>query len=143
MPPHIVPSLSKTFIALHDERCFKGYDADKFSRRAGYLLGEINAVHPFRKGNGRTQREFLRLLAMHSGHDIKWSRISHGEMYSASHRSFQHGDNAQLEVVLRKAMIGENREQESRDRVQRRGDSYRSSVQPRQRERDHRPDHEY
>jgi cell filamentation protein len=28
------------------------------------ILDNINYLHPFREGNGRTQREFLRLLAL-------------------------------------------------------------------------------
>jgi cell filamentation protein len=35
---------------------------EEFSKRAGHFLGEINAVHPFREGNGRSQREFIRTL---------------------------------------------------------------------------------
>ncbi|UZM97431.1 Fic family protein [Lysinibacillus sp. MHQ-1] len=27
-------------------------------------MAEINVLHPFREGNGRTQTEFIRLLAM-------------------------------------------------------------------------------
>ena len=28
------------------------------------ILDNVNYLHPFREGNGRTQREFLRLLAL-------------------------------------------------------------------------------
>jgi cell filamentation protein len=31
------------------------------------ILDNINYLHPFREGNGRTQREFLRLLALEKG----------------------------------------------------------------------------
>jgi len=27
-------------------------------------MAELNAIHPFREGNGRTVREFIRLLAL-------------------------------------------------------------------------------
>lgn len=36
----------------------------------------VNQVHPFREGNGRTQREFVRALARESGHDIDWHRVT-------------------------------------------------------------------
>lgn len=31
------------------------------------ILENVNYLHPFREGNGRTQREFLRLLALEKG----------------------------------------------------------------------------
>ena len=31
------------------------------------ILDNINYLHPFREGNGRAQREFLRLLALDKG----------------------------------------------------------------------------
>lgn len=31
------------------------------------ILDNVNYLHPFREGNGRTQREFLRLLALERG----------------------------------------------------------------------------
>jgi fido (protein-threonine AMPylation protein) len=34
-----------------------------FTERLTYYLGEINAIHPFREGNGRAQRAFFRQLA--------------------------------------------------------------------------------
>jgi hypothetical protein len=36
----------------------------EFCDRAAYYMGEFNAVYPFRDGNGRTQREFIRQLAL-------------------------------------------------------------------------------
>ena len=31
------------------------------------ILDNVNFLHPFREGNGRTQREFLRLIALEKG----------------------------------------------------------------------------
>jgi cell filamentation protein len=31
------------------------------------ILDNVNYLHPFREGNGRTQREFLRMLALEKG----------------------------------------------------------------------------
>ena len=39
--------------ALHDEGCLRGLDHDTFVGRLAYYLGEVNALHPFRDGNGR------------------------------------------------------------------------------------------
>lgn len=35
----------------------------EFSMRAAYYIFELNMIHPFREGNGRSIREFIRQLA--------------------------------------------------------------------------------
>jgi len=52
-----------------------GLDQATFSARAADLYGDINALHPFREGNGRTQRAFLSQLAASAGYSISWSRM--------------------------------------------------------------------
>jgi cell filamentation protein len=42
-------------------------DKKRLSRKLAEILDNINYLHPFREGNGRTQREFLRLLAKEKG----------------------------------------------------------------------------
>lgn len=37
------------------------------SEKLAEILDSVNYLHPFREGNGRTQREFLRLLALEKG----------------------------------------------------------------------------
>lgn len=42
-------------------------DKVQLTYKLAEILDNINYLHPFREGNGRTQREFLRLLAMEKG----------------------------------------------------------------------------
>ncbi len=74
----------KIFDQLAKEDHLRGLDADAFSQRAGYYLGEINALHPFREGNGRVQREFIGQIASKAGYHISWSAVSRSEMTCAS-----------------------------------------------------------
>lgn len=37
------------------------------SERLAYYLGEINMIHPFREGNGRTQRIYIEQLCLNNG----------------------------------------------------------------------------
>lgn len=39
-------------------------DTQQLSYKLAEILDNVNYLHPFREGNGRTQREFLRLLAL-------------------------------------------------------------------------------
>lgn len=47
-------------------------------------LGEVNAIHPFREGNGRTQRVFFEQLAKDAGFRIEWQRMNPGRNVEAS-----------------------------------------------------------
>jgi cell filamentation protein len=79
-------------------------DADAFACRAAYYLGELNAIHPFREGNGRTQREFIRQLAAEAGHRINWSRIGREQMVAASIESHSLGKNDAFAALILSAM---------------------------------------
>jgi len=100
---HIVSNLERTFEKLKREAHLSGADLERFTERAAYFLGEINAIHPFRDGNGRAQREFLRELGARNGWEFDWSRISQREMIEASRLSLRIG-NTGLENVLRAAL---------------------------------------
>jgi cell filamentation protein len=51
-------------------------DVRAFAAAAGEYLGLLNHAHPFREGNGRTQRELLRLVARDHGYTLNWSGTS-------------------------------------------------------------------
>ena len=67
-------------------------------------MGELNAIHPFRDGNGRTQREFIRQLALKNGCSLNWSRVTRAAMTEASIKSFQEADNSGLATILETAI---------------------------------------
>lgn len=76
------------FSGLKGEHYLAGLDKDSFIKRLAYYFSEINALHPFREGNGRSQREFIRSLALKNGYLIHFDRISKSKMISASQKSF-------------------------------------------------------
>lgn len=82
------------------EHYLRGLPADQFTARAAYYLGELNALHPFREGNGRTQRAFLSALAREAGYQLAWERVSPESMVAASVLSLFRGDNSGFERIL-------------------------------------------
>jgi cell filamentation protein len=42
-------------------------DKSQIAEKLAEILDNVNYLHPFREGNGRTQREFIRLLALEKG----------------------------------------------------------------------------
>ena len=104
-PQFLVPSLEGIFTALKAEDHLKRLDPDALALRAGHYLGEINAVHPFREGNGRTQREFLRTLALRAGHKLTWAGLTPDENNTASRISYSTGDSSALAALIRKRLL--------------------------------------
>ena len=100
----IEPALFDTLGRLSKERHLAGLAPSAFSSRAGFFLGEINAVHPFRDGNGRTQREFIRQLAERNGFPLNWRGVTREQMGAASKLSFQKGDNTGLADLIQSAI---------------------------------------
>ena len=101
-PEHIGSELQKLFHRLANERCLRGSDSKEFCQRAAYYLGEINALHPFREGNGRAQREFIRELALEAGYEVAWDLVTQDEMFKASVASFHQGSSAPFAMILNK-----------------------------------------
>ena len=89
------------FNKLKAENYFVDYDNDFKIIKLAELFSNINALHPFREGNGRTQREFIEELAKVNGLDIDLTQINQEEMIEASHVSMN-GDNTLLEELFQK-----------------------------------------
>jgi cell filamentation protein len=92
VPEHIVDYAARLFVELANENHLRGLSRDRFAARLTHYYGEINAIHPFREGNGRARRAFLRQLALDAGHTLRWERLDASRLVHASQRSFQ-GDN--------------------------------------------------
>lgn len=103
-PQFLIPSLESLFAALAAEKRLAGLNADAFADRAGHYLGELNAIHPFREGNGRTQREFIRTLALDAGHRVSWRDLTPAENNEASRISYATGDSSGLAALIRKRL---------------------------------------
>ncbi|WP_144630980.1 Fic/DOC family protein [Bordetella genomosp. 13] len=101
----IESAAGQLFEQLADEKYLRGLDAARFSERAGHYLGEINVLHPFREGNGRTQREFIGQMARQAGHRIDWSAVGQAEMVRASIEAYN-GDSDGLARLVRACLDG-------------------------------------
>jgi cell filamentation protein len=75
LPQYIETSAAEIFRALHSENFLLDLDREAFVARLAYYLGEVNAVHPFREGNGRTQRAFFEQLAREAGYTLAWQHL--------------------------------------------------------------------
>jgi cell filamentation protein len=99
-PEHIEGQLNALFDWLADKDYLRGLDAPEFGVQAAHFLAEINAVHPFREGNGRTQLSFLVLLAEQAGHPLDMEKLDPEELLNAIIESFDSPEGPLAEVIV-------------------------------------------
>lgn len=90
---------------------------EKFITALAENYGDLNALHPFREGNGRTQREFARLVCLDCGYVFDLSCTSHDKMLQASRLSFDKADSSQLCNIFREAVVPIDEYQERETRI--------------------------
>ena len=88
---------------LKAEKYLRGLSEEDIIKRLAYYLGDLNTIHPFREGNGRVQRVFIRELASRAGYLINFEGISQEEMIKASDASF-HYDYEPMEAIIAKSI---------------------------------------
>jgi cell filamentation protein len=80
----------------------------EFAAQAGTIMGDVNYIHPFREGNGRTQAQYLKQLAAQAGHSLDLTRIDPAAWIEASKAS--HATDYRLMAdVIRRAIVGPSR----------------------------------
>ncbi len=99
-PDHIEVQMHRIFNELEQESYLKDLPRDKMIERLAHYLAELNALHPFREGNGRTVREFARQLMANAGYQLNWEKIAGpAEIINAFVDSFN-STNDRLENLL-------------------------------------------
>lgn len=99
LPQYIESAAAEIFRALHGEGLLRGLPRDAFLDRLAYYLGEVNAVHPFREGNGRAQRAFFEQLASDAGFILDWQHLD-SERNLAASVAIMGGDPAPMRKML-------------------------------------------
>jgi cell filamentation protein len=99
LPEHIGPYLTTLLADLAREDRLQGLEREQFVERLTHYYAEINAVHPFREGNGRAQRAFLGEIAKAAGHPITWARLDAERNIHAARESHR-GNNSPLREML-------------------------------------------
>lgn len=99
LPQHLEPFAAEVFTNLQRADLLAGRDLEHFVTGLADLLGDINAMHPFREGNGRTQRAFLAQLTRDAGYELRWTAMDPEENNRASRMSLA-GDSSALRAML-------------------------------------------
>lgn len=88
---------------LIEQNKLQSLSADEFAAKAGVLLGDVNYLHPFREGNGRTQTQYLKQLAVQAEHKLDLRRMKREAWLDASRRAHD-GDYGSMSACIRGLM---------------------------------------
>ena len=94
-PEHIAKEMEALFNDLESKNYFKKLPTDKFAVGMAHFLATLNAIHPFREGNGRTQLSLFFLLAGQAEHPVDFTKLISERFMEAMIASFG-GDEAPL-----------------------------------------------
>ncbi len=84
-PPNLIDGeLDKVFTKIKEKNMLRETDEEKVFDHLAYVMAELNIIHPFREGNGRTIREFIRLMAKRMGYDLNWGNVDKDGILEAS-----------------------------------------------------------
>jgi cell filamentation protein len=73
-------------------RKIKNNDKEQIAFHLANILDSVNYLHPFREGNGRTQREFIRTLALEKGYRINLNPPNDESIYERYMEGTINGD---------------------------------------------------
>lgn len=90
---------SKLFAQLKKDKFLVGLEPEVLAEKAAHFLSELNVIHAFREGNGRSQLSFFLLLADYAGYPIDLEDLDPDAFLNAMIASFD-GDEKPLAVVI-------------------------------------------
>lgn len=99
LPEHIESYGTEIFGKLAEEDRLRGLDRELFIDRLAHYLGDVNALHPFRDGNGRAQRAFFAQLAADAGYRLDWQFVDPQRNTHVSMATMQ-GDEVPMRNLL-------------------------------------------
>lgn len=95
VPNRIEPEAAREFRKMGSAGWFEGYPRNLLVDAVAESYGTLNVVHPFREGNGRTQRILFEWVIVNAGYEINWWAVDRQEWILANIFSF-HGDDSHL-----------------------------------------------
>jgi cell filamentation protein len=104
LPQDLVATADDVFTRLARDHHLRGRDRTAFIDGLTALLAGVNALHPFREGNGRTQRAFLAQLARDAGYRIRWAELD-PETNRAASAAARAGDTTPLREMLDRLVV--------------------------------------
>jgi len=95
----IEQSFDEYYKKLKEETFLQELEKAVFCERLAYHMGELNAIHPYRDGNGRTCRLYFSQLAENAGFDLIFSNVKEDELLKADIAEFKREYEPLIDVL--------------------------------------------
>ena len=96
---YIQKEADRLLARLQSEQWLEGLALPAFVAKIADYYCELNVIHPFREGNGRTQRLFFEAIALNAEYEVDWSQVNRDEWLDANIRGY-FADLAPLQVIF-------------------------------------------
>lgn len=83
-PNLIDRELKRVFDKIHAEKILDEKEREIQIQNLSYVMSKLNMIHPFREGNGRSIREFIRCMALQYSFCINWGNIDRDTLINAA-----------------------------------------------------------
>ena len=84
-PPELIDrELERVFKTIHSKKLLAEQDKEKQIQNLSQTMAELNIIHPFREGNGRSTRELIRCMALEYGLHINWGNTDRETLINAA-----------------------------------------------------------
>lgn len=84
-PPDLIErELRRVFREIHEREMLREKETQAQLRNLSHVMAELNIIHPFREGNGRSIREFIRCMALMYGLFINWGNTDRDTLMDAA-----------------------------------------------------------
>ena len=100
LPQYIEPQMQKCMDAIDSDQALETREYKPFARSLAHHLSELDAIHPFREGNGRTMRVFIETLTHHRKIPFDTKHITRDAWMNASITSFRTGNIDKMTELL-------------------------------------------
>lgn len=97
---YVSEQMSALLARLVADNLLIGRNRPGFVERLATYYGDLNALHPFREGNGRALRAFLRQVSAVAGWRLDWSALDPDANVRASGHSLRTAEANELAKVL-------------------------------------------
>lgn len=102
-PEFIEAQIDRELSRIASAAWFEGYSRDRLIQAIAESYGTLNVVHPFREGNGRTQRILYEWLILNAGYSIDWQVVGRQEWIDACIYSY-HVDDKPLAAIFERCI---------------------------------------
>jgi cell filamentation protein len=85
---------------IEEYRTIDSSNFHEIAKTLASILDHVNFLHPFREGNGRTQREFIRLLALEKGLTLNLNPADNTTVYNQYMQGTINGDIELLSQLI-------------------------------------------